>query len=90
MSQLDVPEADILQRAKTVRDRRHVLEEWQRLVDREIQDLGNGLSPVPDFERFTVVALPLALLARHVDVREKVHFDRDHAVALDTSRSVHP
>ena len=35
-----------------------------------------------DLERLAVVAPALALLARHVDVRQEVHLDRDDAVAL--------
>src|SRR5678815_4799794 len=35
-----------------------------------------------DVERLAVVAASLALLARHVDVREEMHLDRDDAVPL--------
>ena len=37
---------------------------------------------VLDVERLPVVSPPLALLARHVDVGQEVHLDRDHPVAL--------
>src|SRR5207247_6786113 len=34
------------------------------------------------FERLAVVALPVAGVAGHVDIRKKMHFDLDDAVAL--------
>ena len=40
------------------------------------------LPAIVDLERLAVVAPPLALLARDVDVRQKVHLDRDDAIAL--------
>ena len=78
----EVAEADVLQRAQLVRDRREVLEQRQRLIDGEIEHVGDRLAAVPDLERLAVVAAALALLARHIDVRQEVHLDRDDAVAL--------
>ena len=40
------------------------------------------LALVVDFQRFAVVALAVADVARHVDVGQEVHLDLEHAVAL--------
>src|SRR3954469_3562577 len=82
LPQLDVAEADVLQRSQFVCDWREVLEKRQRLVDGQIQDVGDRLAAVPDFQRLAVVSPSFALLARHVNVRQEVHFDCDHTVAL--------
>ena len=62
--------------------RREVLEQRQRLVDGQLEHVGDRLAAVLDLERLAVVAPSLALLAGHVDVGQEVHLDRDHAVAL--------
>src|SRR5207244_7349794 len=59
-----------------------IFERRQRLIDREIEDVRNRLPAVLDLERLAVVPASLALLARHVDVRQEMHLDRDDAVAL--------
>ena len=82
LAELDVAEADVLQRPKLVRDRRKVLEQRQRLIDGEVEHVGDRLAAVLDLERLAVVAAALALLARHVDVGQEVHLDGDDAVAL--------
>ena len=82
LAERDVAEADALERAQLVRDRRQVLEQRQRLVDRQLEHVGDRLAAVLDLERLAVVAAALALLARHVDVGQEVHLDRDDAVAL--------
>ena len=42
----------------------------------------NVLSLVANFQRFTVVALPTADIARHIDVRQEMHLDFDDAITL--------
>ena len=46
------------------------------------EDVVDILALVLDFQRLAVVALAVADVAGYVDVRQKVHFDLDHAVAL--------
>ena len=82
LAELDVAEADVLQRPQLVGDRREVLEQRQRLVDGQVEHVGDRLAAVLDLERLAVVAPALALLARHVDVGQEVHLDGDDAVAL--------
>ena len=82
LPELDVAEADVLQRPQLVGDRREVLEQRQRLIDGQLEHVGDRLAAVLDLERLAVVAAALALLARDVDVGQEVHLDRDDAVAL--------
>ena len=56
-------------------------EEVHRLLDRHVEHVGDRLALEAHLERLAVVALPVALLARHVHVREEVHLDLDLAVA---------
>ena len=42
----------------------------------------DGLALVLNLQRFAVIAFAFALVARHVDIRQEVHFNLDHAVAL--------
>ena len=82
LPQLDVAETDILQRAQLVRDRRDIFEQRQRLVDGEVEYLGDRLAAVMHLESLPVVTESLALLARDVDIGQEVHLDRNDAVAL--------
>src|SRR4029453_8661551 len=68
LTKRDVAESDALQRAELGRDRRKVLENRQRLIDREIEDVGDRFAAILDLQRLAVVAAPFALLARDVDV----------------------
>ena len=57
----------------------------EKLVGRfhcHVKDVGDVLALVKDFKRVTIVSLPPARFARHINVREKVHFYFDHTVAL--------
>ena len=89
-----VAEADVDQGRQVAGDRRDGREELQRLLDRHVEDLGDGLALVVDLERLAVVAIPLADLAWHVHIGQEVHLDPDRAVtraclaatALDVER----
>ena len=63
---------------------------FERLLDRHLQDLGDVLALVVDLERLAVVALALAHLARDVDVGQEVHLDLDDARRPRTPRSGRP
>ena len=60
------------------------------LVDTHLEDVRDRLALELHLERLRVVALPLADLARDVDVGQKVHLDLDDAVALAGLRSGRP
>ena len=63
------------------RDRGNRSEELETLLDRHVEDLGDGLALVVNFKRLAVVASPTADLARHVDIRQEVHLNLDCSVA---------
>src|SRR3546814_8711641 len=52
------------------------------LVDRQVENVGDRLVLEGDLQGLAVVALALADVALHVDVRQEVHLDLDDAVAL--------
>ena len=56
-------------------------EELERLLDRHLEHVGDRLALEADLERLAVVALAVALLARHVHVGQEVHLDLDLPVA---------
>ena len=62
--------------------RRHRAEKLRRLLHRHLQHFVDVFALVLDLQRFAVVALPVAHIAGHVDVRQKMHFHLEHAVAL--------
>ncbi len=82
LSDLDVAEPDALQHFHLVAHRGHRLEERSRLVHRHFQHVGDGLVLELHFQRLAVVAVPVAGIAFHIDVRQEVHLDLDDAIAL--------
>src|SRR6476659_4039776 len=82
LADMDVAEADALQRLELVADRRYRLEQICGLLHRHVEHVGDRLVLELDLQRLAVVALALAHVAGNVDVGQKVHLDLDHAVAL--------
>ncbi len=82
LAEPDITEADIQQRMQFARNDRYRLEEFISLFHRHAQHFGNVLALVLYFQRFAVVALAVADIARHIHVRQEMHFNLDHAVAL--------
>src|SRR5439155_15985698 len=68
LAQGDVPESYVVQELQFRPDARLVLEELQRLGDRQAEHVGDRLSFISDLQRLAVVAPALAHLARDVDV----------------------
>jgi hypothetical protein len=77
-----VAQPDVGKHLQLVAQRRDAAEERQCLGDRHIEDVGDVLPLEEDLKRLAVVALPVARLARHVHVRQEVHLDADHPLAL--------
>src|SRR5437016_13298327 len=82
LAQPQVAESDLFEDAKLLGNLRSLGEELQRFLHREVEDFVNILSPVPDIEHLGLVARPLAFLAHQFDVGEKLHLNRDEAVAV--------
>ena len=82
LADMDVVEADAAQQRQHVAHPRHRLEEFQRLLDRHVEHVGDGFALEQHLQRLAVVALALADVAGDVDVGQKMHLDLDDAVAL--------
>ena len=82
LPQMNVIEADIVQRLELVAERRHVLQHIEGFRDRHVKHFRDIFPFVADFQRFAVIAAAVALFAGDVHVRQKVHFDFNHAVAF--------
>src|SRR5690606_26011013 len=82
LADLDIAEADLLERRQPVADRRHRLERLDALVHRHVEYVGDRAVAEFDVQRFAIVAFALADVAFDIDVRQEVHFDLDDAVAL--------
>ena len=63
-------------------DRRHRLEELDRLVDGHVEHVGDRLAAVGHLQRLAVEALAAADVAGDEDVGQEVHLDLDQPVAL--------
>ena len=94
LPETQVGEPDVTQSFQPGPHLRNVAEQGQRLGHRHLQGVGNAVSAESDRQGIPVVAPPAADVAGHVHVRQKVHFDREHAVpfarlaapALDVER----
>ena len=71
-----------MERAQLGLDRGDVLENVERLVDGHLEDVGDGVPAELHLLHLARVARAMAYLARHVDVRQKLHLDLDDPVAL--------
>jgi len=82
LSQAHITQTHIHQGLQLARNHRYGAEEFERLLDRHFQHFGDVLALVVHFQRFAVVALAVADVARHIDIGQEVHFHLDHAIAL--------
>ena len=57
-------------------------EKSNRLIDSQVQHFVDVLSTHRDIEHLGLVALPAAVLARHINVRHEDHFDFEGTGAL--------
>lgn len=82
LSQLEVAESHLVQGLQPVRDRRDLVEECVRVLNRHGKHLMDVLPLIGDLECLLGEALAVTDVARHVDCREEMHLDRDEAVAF--------
>jgi len=68
LSEPDVAEADVVQRAQLDLDPRHVLENLEGLVDRKLENVGDRMAAELDLLHLARVARPVTHLTRHVHV----------------------
>ena len=94
LPEAQVGEPDVAQGFQADPHLRNVVEQGQRLGHGHLQSVGNAVAAESYRQGIPVVASPAADVAGHVHVRQKVHFDREHAVpfarlaapALDVER----
>src|SRR6185312_2621380 len=82
LTELQVAETDIAETFETIIDAWNIFEECERFFDSHFKHFKNIFLFVMHFERFFHKALAPANVARHVDRRQEMHFDFNHAVAL--------
>ena len=82
LAKMDVSEADVAERFKSRFDFRNRVEDVTGLVDGQFEDFIDVEAFVADVQSLMVVALPMALLTRHIDVRKELHFNLLDTVAV--------
>src|SRR5882672_3599239 len=82
LAQLDVAEADVDKRFKFHADLRNVLQNFKRVANLHVEQVGNRVSFVPDRKCLGVVAAAAADFAGYVHVGQEIHFDAAQAIAL--------
>ncbi|EKB47185.1 hypothetical protein B879_04222 [Cecembia lonarensis LW9] len=81
LTQSDVAQSYIHQRAQVAGDRGERGKEFRALLDGHVQHIGDGFAFVLDLQGLAVVPRTMANLTRNVDVGQEVHFDLQRAVA---------
>src|SRR5258706_8223 len=79
---LDIAEPDPFERIRLLAHGRHRPEQVRARFHRHVEHVCDRIVAELHFQSLAVVALAVADVALHVDVRQKVHFDLDYAVAL--------
>ena len=79
---LDVAEPDAHQRIHLLSYARYGLEKALGVFNGHVQHIGDAFAFVLNFKRFPVVAGAVARLTGYIHIRQKVHFNLDHAIAL--------
>src|SRR5438874_9220194 len=79
---MNVAETNVDERLQLLVHGGDILEDRQRVVDWEVEDVGDGVAVKLYCERLLVVAAAVADLAQDVDVGQEVHLDAALAFAL--------
>lgn len=82
LAEPDVGEAHIHQGLQLARHRRDGVEECAGIFHRHVEDLVDVLALVLHLQGLAVVALALADVARHIDIRQEVHLHLDDPIPL--------
>ncbi len=82
LAEADIGETHIHQGLQLARHCRYRVEELAGIFHRHLEDFVDVLALVLHLQRLAVVALALADVARHVDVRQEVHLHLDDPIPL--------
>gem|GEM_PF-3061300 len=82
LTEMDIVQADVVQRLQHTANLGHVLEQLQGLLDVHLQHVVNTLPSIADLQRFAVEAFALTDRAGDPDVREEIHLQLVRPVPL--------
>ena len=87
MAEREVSQSEVIQDRDLAGDRRLILEELDAFFNRQIQDLGNALPSVFDFQRVLVVTRTFAGRTQNFDVGHERELRRDRSFPACIPRS---
>ena len=79
---MHIAEPDIYQSLQFLLHQRNVFEDLQRVRDRSLQQVGNGIALVLYRQSLMVIATPIADFADDINIRQEIHFDPALSFAL--------
>src|SRR5439155_4901485 len=82
LAEMNVPQADALERLDLAPERRDRAQEIERLLDRHLEHVCDRAALVLHLERLAIVAPPVAQVAADEDIGQEVHLDLLEPVAL--------
>src|SRR5690606_14960756 len=82
LSQSDVAKPNLVECPQLLKDARDGLKDLESILHRHVEHVSDRVATVLYFQSFAVVARARTGIATHVHVRQKVHFDLEHAIAL--------
>ena len=82
LTELEIAQADLRERRARIANLGKRSKKSHRLIDSHAEHVGDVAALVMNLERLAIVSPPVARLTRHVNRRQKVHFDFQHPAAL--------
>jgi hypothetical protein len=82
LTQLDITQTHIHQSLQLARHHRHRLIKAQRILNGHLQNLMDIATLIANIQRFAVIALTLALITGHINIRQEMHRHLNHPIAL--------
>src|SRR6476660_400366 len=82
LAQAQIPETNIVQHLETVCYLCNFTKETDRLANGHVQNFMNILASIANIQNLLFEPGPFALLANQLNIREKLHFNGNGAVAL--------
>jgi len=82
LPQVDIPQPHLIERRENSFDRWDIAKRLPRLLDRQIENIGDIQPFVPHGQSLAIVPAPTAHLAGDIDIGQEVHLDLDLPIAL--------
>jgi len=82
LTEMEIAKANRSERFQFIGGSGHVAEKVEAVIDGHLEDVGDVEAFVGDFERLAIEATATARLAGHIDRRQEIHLDLDHAIAF--------